>query len=94
MNTSPRSGLKQTEKWQFWQEWENTWLSIKWNFCLSPELYKMYNNTSQTILGELFTRNNHGYYLRSKSDFVIMQIRAVLKGSNSIRCFGPIIGNT
>ena len=53
----------------------------------------MYNNISQTIFGELLTGNNNGYYLRSKSDFVIPQIWTVLKGSNSIRCFGPIIWN-
>ena len=40
---------------------------------------------------EFFTRNNNGYYLHSESDFVIPQIRTVLKGSNSIRYFGPII---
>ena len=60
---------------------------------LATELYKVYNNISQTTFGELFTRNNNGYYLRSKSDFVFPQIRTVLKGSNSIRCFGPIIWN-
>ena len=60
---------------------------------LAKELYKVYNNISQTTFGELFTRNNNGYYLRSKSDFVFPQIRTVLKGSNSIRCFGPIIWN-
>ena len=60
---------------------------------LAIELYKVYNNISQTIFGELFTINNNGYYLRSKSDFVIPQIRTVLKGSNSIRYFGPIIWN-
>ena len=60
---------------------------------LATELYKVYNNISQTTFGELFTRNNNGYYLRSKSGFVFPQIRTVLKGSNSIRCFGPIIWN-
>ena len=60
---------------------------------LAIELYKVCNNISQTILGELFTRNNNGYYLRSKSDFVIPQICTVLKGSNSIRYFGQIIWN-
>ena len=58
---------------------------------LAIELYKVYNNISQTIFGELFTRNNIGYYLRSKSDFVIPQTRTVLKGSNLIRYFGPFI---
>ena len=53
----------------------------------------MYNNISQTIFWEMFTRNNNGYYMRSESDFVIPQIRTVLKGSNSIRYFGPIIWN-
>ena len=42
---------------------------------------------------EFFTRNNNGYYLHSESDFVIPQIRTVLKGSNSIRYFGPIMWN-
>ena len=59
---------------------------------LAIELYELYNNISQTILGELFTRNNNGYYLHSKSD-VILQIRTVLKGSNSVRYFGQIIWN-
>ena len=30
---------------------------------LPMELYKVYNNISQTIFGELLTRNNDGYYL-------------------------------
>ena len=60
---------------------------------LAIELYKVYNNISQTIFGELFTRNNNGYYLRSNSEFIIPQIRTVLKGSNSIRYFRPIIWN-
>ena len=45
---------------------------------LAIEWYKVYI-ISQTIFGELFTRNNNGYYLRSKPDFVIPQIRTVLK---------------
>ena len=43
------------------------------------------------MLEEMFTININGYYLRSKSDFFIPQIRNVLKGSNSVRYFGPII---
>ena len=60
---------------------------------LAIELYKVNNNISQTIIWEFFTRNNNGYYLLSKSDSVIPQIRSVLKGSNSIRYFGPVIWN-
>ena len=30
---------------------------------LAIELKKVYNNISQTIFGELFTRNNNSYYL-------------------------------
>ena len=55
------------------------------------ELYKAYNNVSQTIFGELFTRNNNDYCLRLKSNFVITSIRTGLKGSYSVRYFGPII---
>ena len=32
------SALKQTENWQFWQEWENIWISVRWDFCLNPFL--------------------------------------------------------
>ena len=33
------------------------------------------------------------YNTRVKSDFVIPQIKTVFKGSNSIRCYGPVIWN-
>ena len=46
---------------------------------LAIESYKVYDIISQTILGELLTRNNNGYYLCSKPDFLIPQIRTVLK---------------
>ena len=46
---------------------------------------------SQTIFSDLFTRNNNTYNLRSKYDFDILQVRTVLKGSNSIRYYGLII---
>ena len=62
---------------------------------LATELYNAvmcsYNNIYlKQFLGNcLYTRNNNGYYLRSKSDFVILQIRTVLKELNS----GQIIWN-
>ena len=43
------------------------------------------------FVSDLFTRNINSYKLRLKPDFVIPQVRAVLKGSNSIRYYGPII---
>ena len=46
---------------------------------LATKLHKFCNNISQTMFGELFTRNNNGYYLRSKYDFVIPRIGTVLK---------------
>ena len=46
---------------------------------------------SQTIFSDLFIRNSNSYNLCSKSDFVIPQVRTVLKGSNSIRYYSPII---
>ena len=48
MNTWPIFALKQTENWQFWQEWENIWISIRWDFCLSPFL-----NPSSNIVPSL-----------------------------------------
>ena len=58
---------------------------------LCTELYKVYHNLSQTIFSNLFTRNSNSYNLCSKFDFVIQQVITVLKGSNSILCYGPII---
>ena len=57
------------------------------------ELYKAYNNISQTVLSDLFIRNHINYNLRSQSDFVIPQIKTVYNGTNSLRYFGPIIWN-
>ena len=48
---------------------------------------------SQTIFSELFTRKNSTYNLRSKSDFVILQVSTVSKGSSSISYYGPITWN-
>ena len=39
----------------------------------------------------MFTQNSRSYNLRSKSDFVIVLVRTVLKRSNSIRYYDPII---
>ena len=58
-------------------------------FCI--ELYKVFSGQSQTIFCDLFKRKNINNNLRSQSDFVILQIKTVYKGSNSIRYFGPII---
>ena len=58
-------------------------------FCI--ELNKVYHNLSQTIFSDLLTRNINPYNLRLKPDFDIPQVRTVLKRSNSIRYYGPII---
>ena len=60
---------------------------------LCVELYKVYSNISQTVFSDLFIRNHINYNLRSKSDFVIPQIKTVYNGTNSLRYFGPIIWN-
>ena len=58
---------------------------------LCIESYKVYQNLQQTISSSLFTRNSNSYNLRSKADFFILQIRTVLKESNSVRYYGAII---
>ena len=58
---------------------------------LCIELYKIYNNLSQTIFSELFVRNHSNYNLGSQSDFVIPEVKTVYLGSDSLRYFGPII---
>ena len=60
---------------------------------LSTELYKGYHNIAQTVFSDLFITNNNVYNLRAKSDFAMPQIKAVLKGSNSIQYHGPVIWN-
>ena len=47
--------------------------------------------TFYKLFSDLFTRNNNSYNFRSKFDFVIPQVRILLKGSKSIRYYGPII---
>ena len=58
---------------------------------LCIKLYKVYHNLSETIFSDLFTWNITSYNLHLKPDFVIPQVRTVLKGSNSARYYGPII---
>ena len=60
---------------------------------LCIELYKVYYNIAQTIFSDLFIRKNNTYDIRAKLDFVIPQINTVLKGSNSIQYYGPVIWN-
>ena len=60
---------------------------------LAIELYEVYNNLSESIFSDLFTRNTNNYNLRTTSDFLIPQINTVLKGSNSIQYFGSKIWN-
>ena len=56
---------------------------------LCIELYTVYYNLSQIIFSDLFRRNINSSNLRLKPDFVNPQVRTVLKGSNSIRYYGP-----
>ena len=60
---------------------------------LAIELYKVYNNLSESLFSDRFTRTTNNYNLRTTSGFLIPQINTVLKGSNSIRYFGPKIWN-
>ena len=60
---------------------------------LCIELYKVYNNLAHLIFSDLFKRNSNPYNTRLQSDFVIPRINPVLKGSNSIRYYGPVIWN-
>ena len=60
---------------------------------LCIELYKVYNNLAHSIFRDLFKRNSNPYNTRLQSDFVIPRINTVLKGSNSIRYYGPVIWN-
>ena len=47
---------------------------------LCIELYKVYNNLSQTVFSELFTKHDISYNLRSQSDFIIPRVKTVSKG--------------
>ena len=60
---------------------------------LCIELYKVYNNLAHSIFSDLFKRNSNPYNTRLQSDFVNPRINTVLKGSNSIRYYGPVIWN-
>ena len=50
---------------------------------LAIEIFKVINNIATTITGNLFT-TCHSYNLRSKSNFVVPNVRTVHNGQNSI----------
>ena len=52
---------------------------------LCIELYKVFSGQSQMKFSDLFERKNINYSLHSQSDFVILQIKTIHKGSNSIQ---------
>ena len=47
---------------------------------LCIELYNVYNNFSETIFRELFVRYHSNYSLLPQSDFVIPEVKTVMKG--------------
>ena len=53
---------------------------------LAIEMFKVINNISATIIGDLFT-TCHSYNLRSKSKFVVPSVRTVHNGQNSIQYY-------
>ena len=55
------------------------------------ELCKVNHKIAETIFSDLFIRNNNTYNIDVESDFVIPQIKVVLKGCNSIRHYSPVI---
>ena len=59
-----------------------------WILCI--ELYTVFSGQSQTIFSDLFERKNINYNLHSQPDFVILQLKSVYKGSNSLRYFAHI----
>ena len=60
---------------------------------LCIELYKVYNNLSQTVFSELFTKKENSYNSRSLFDYTIPKVKTFYKGFNSLRYFRPIIWN-
>ena len=60
---------------------------------LCIELYNVYHNIAQAIFSDIFIRSSNTYNIYGKFDFAIPQIKTVLKGSNSIRYYGPVICN-
>ena len=56
---------------------------------LQLEMFKIHQGFSQIS----FMDKNNFYSLRSKSDFQIPRISTTLKGTESVRHFGPVIWN-
>ena len=59
---------------------------------LAIEVFKVINNITATIIDDLFT-TYHSYSLRSKSKFVVLNVRTVHNDHNSIHYYGPLIWN-
>ena len=59
---------------------------------LAIEMFKVINNIAATIIGDLFT-TYHSHSPRSKSKFVVLSVRTVHSGQNSIQYYGLLIWN-
>ena len=46
---------------------------------LATEMFKVSNNTTATIIGDLLTRSHHSYNLCSKSNFIVPCVRAFIR---------------
>ena len=57
---------------------------------LLVEIYKVFNNLSEKLFSQFFTRRNHNLGLRSESELVVPRVNSVLKGQNSLRYLGAV----
>ena len=58
--------------------------------ALAIEIFKVYTKTSPEIMHEVFPiKDRVHYFLRNQRDFVILTVKSVNYGLESIRFFGP-----
>ena len=58
------------------------------------EMFKVKNNLSPLLMGDIFDLNRNGRDTRMGDKFVRPRAKKVYKGENSLRSFGPIVWNT
>ena len=58
------------------------------------EIYKVFNNITDNIYSNDFIRTSHNFNLRLQPYLLILSVKSVLIGKNSLRYFGSLMWNS
>ena len=58
------------------------------------EIFIVLNYTTDNVCNDLFARSSHDASLRYQPDLIVLSVNSILKGKNTLRCFGYKIWNS